>query len=354
LRYRPSAVDLFGAEETYGTNPLETGGPFELNTRWNKDTVGTSPFDPDVHAKYLGQAGLGDKIELVFNLKATRLLNPDFGANVGDGTMSAEIYKDVSYDPSVSTKRYNIAEAIDFDMSLALGGNPTDWFNISRDLGGDTDDDLPASCGQSLNFVAQTFTLCIRLPREHPLVSTGDPLVHVYLRPALNNAYRETIWPTPYSLVKQFQGTVAESALTGSNVLKVNAAIGQIFAGDSLHIPGESLPFTVSGISLSGGVYTLTLSTTLTADHATGEVAFVNGALTAPQYGFFILPTTWTTWNAGVSPTWQNDWSQSQDIPLPTGDISSCGVFSPVKCLGYVSDFLVGQWTGWYNEANPF
>ncbi len=349
-----SAVDLFGAEETYGTNPLETGGPFDLNTRWNKDTVGTSPFDPDVHAKYLGQAGLGDKIELVFNLKETRLLNPDFGPNVGDGTMSAQIYNQFAYDPMVTTERYNISEAIDFDMSLALGGNPTDWFNIMRGLGTDTDDDLPASCGQSLNFVAQTFTLCIRLPREHALVSAGDPLVHVYLRPALNNAYRETIWPTPHAQVKQFQGRVSESALTGNSTIKLSSAIGELFVGDSLVVPGESLPFTVTGASLSAGVYTISLSTALTVDHATGEVAYVNGGLSEPLYGFFVLPTTWTDWNAAVSPTWQSDWSLSQNIPLPTADSSSCGVFKPVKCLGYVADFLVGQWTGWNNEANPF
>ena len=340
-------ADLLQPE--FGTSPLDTGEEFDITTRWRKDTLGEYPFDPEVGIQ-LGQAALGEKVQITFTLNETYLLNPQF--NLEDG--SSTVYNQFQYGTGLSTQRYDLDEAVDFELSLGLGGERSDWLNIVRDLGLESDDTALASCGQAIDYVEQIFTLCLRLPRSHPLVTGDSRLINLYLRPALNNVYRESVWPTPYDEVRQFQAVFQDPALTGASTIKLFGAVGDIAAGDSLYIAGESSPFAVSAVAVSGEEYTITLGSPMTIDHAAGDLAYVEGALTAPQYGIFYDGSGFATWNSNVVADWQNNPNTRQDVPLATVNDNSCSTFQPTKCLGYVADFLVGNWVGNDSYSNPY
>lgn len=341
------AADFLRPE--FGTTPLVTEEPFNITTRWSKNALGEYPFDPEVGVS-LGQAGLGEEIQLRFSLVETHLLNPAFNLEEG----STSVYNQFSYDPGLSTRRYNLEDAIDFELSLGLGGERTDWLNIVRDLGLESDDAALAPCGESIDYVKQVFTLCLRLPKVHPLVTGENKLVSLYLRPALNNLYRETIWPTPYSEVRQFQALILNPALTGSTTVKVIGAIGNISGGDEIHIENEPSPLLVSTVSVSGDEYTLTLSSPVTVDHLASELVYVEGSLTEPQYGFLYDGTQFSDWNAAVDPSWASNTNTQQNVPLATVNDDSCSTFQAIKCLGYVAEFLVGNWVGNNTFSNPY
>ena len=351
------AKDLMASAHTFGTNPLETGEPQRMTTRWNLTTVTDNPFYPRSHSTFLGQAGLGDRVELTFILRETLMLNPDFGPNRGTGVGAPLVFDAFSYDRKLSTRRYTLPEAIDFEVSLGLGGTYGDWFNIRRDTQSGAPDG-PSLCGESLDFTAQVYTVCLQLPQSHPLVSDDLGMVSLYIRPALNSAYRETIWPMPYTEVKRFRGALNESAISGAATIRVGGASGTLNPGDALNVDGEAGTFSVSALSLADGVYTVQLSGALSADRAGGTEVGVNAGLSESQFVFYVPDGYFAEWNQNYSlnPAY-SDMTQNGALlePGSAADVPYCSTqFSPAKCLGYAANLVASNWIGYNNLSNPF
>lgn len=280
-------ADILNFQKSFGTNPLETGEALQFNTRWNKKLVGESPFDPDVHSRYLGAAGLGDKIEFEIELLDTKFLNPEF---VSSQTGYEKIYDGFSYRwESDLDARFNFQNAFDFEISFGVGGTPSDWHSISRtaDLGivsfappatyVDENNKVPgrelAYCGKYWSYIEQKFIACVQLPDNIDGVGP-DGIVHVFIRPALNNAYRETIWPVPYGEVKRFDGVLAQDYPAGSSVVEVENSQGELSPGALEAQTQVSLGGSLHRIAAVGydlQVYRIYLSPEAGVSHPAGQ-----------------------------------------------------------------------------------
>lgn len=337
----------------YGTDPFETTDSVAIDTAWNSVEIGVDSFDPDVNAQFLGQAGFGEKIELRISLNETAYLDPHFGPGVLSG--SETIYSNFSYNPRTVTKRFRLDEIADFEISLGFGGERSDWFHIVRDI--DEFDTLkPSSCGTSLDYVKQQFYLCVVLPSDHPYVDPDVSLINVYLRPALNAAYRETAWPLPFDEVRRFRAITRNAYDIGDTDIEVDSAIGQILVGDQIHFADDTATYFVNSLSEAGGVYSITLNTGLGQSMARANTAYVRANVTTPNMEFVMDTDFFTAWNLEHSgaPNPAN-WRNKEKAPLLASDSYSCGTadFHAVKCLGFATSYIAGNWMGNKNYGVP-
>jgi hypothetical protein len=348
-----SYKELEEVQVYYGTNPLETGEIFTADTLWDSSTISADAFDPDANSKYLGTVGFGEEIEIAFRLNETQYLNPNFGAPSAAGGQN--VYTDFSYDPSVVSDRFIMREVADFEISLGFGGERTDWLHITKDLD-NTNAQKPDSCGDTLDYVNQVFYKCIKLPTAHPTVDPAISVIHVYLRPALSNGYRNAVWPLHHSDVRRFRALAGNAYETGDTVIELDSSIGQVIVGDSLRFEGDTVPYTVDAVSESQGVYTITLSTGLGQDMPNRTQAYVLANLTAPVVEFVMDETFLADWNlAALDPPDAANWRNAEQADLLTASSHNCSLedFNPVLCLGFATDYIAGNWLGNNNFGVP-
>ncbi|MES0488541.1 MAG: LIC12048 family lipoprotein [Leptospirales bacterium] len=261
-----SIADILGRSRQFGTNPLETGVAVNVNTRWNDEQLGQYPNYPDTNSTYLGRASLGDRVEIQVQLKDTQRLNPGF--EIGDIYGDYTLYKNFSYDHAFETdQKFSISEAFDFEVNLGTGGTKNDWFSITRaqfaSSGQSTDsDNVLEDCGHTWIFLDQTYTVCIKIPSTLPGVAANG-VVDIYLRPSLNNAYRETVWPESYENVKRFNSKLAFASSMGSTYVELKDAVGTMDIGfgesGNLVTIGEST-YTINTTEIHDSVYEITIS----------------------------------------------------------------------------------------------
>lgn len=322
-------ADLLNRQYEFGTNPLETEASFAMNTRWNKDDLGLYPYDPDVRSTFLGKAGIGDRLEFEITLSDTAYLNPSFGTPLDFSSYKS--YDQFSYDLQLeTTRRFTIEEALDLEISFGLGGTKANWYNISRtlpDMSGipatavDTtnSDSGLASCGHSWDYLAQVYRVCIEVPEN--LAGVGpEALVNVYIRPSLNNAYRETIWPQDYADVKRFDSDLASAYAMGETFVEVVNGAGEIELGaiengtvvtlDSNTANNSLHSYAISSVSLDSIVY---------------EIAISAPATTTPPFIAGATVTAGASFNATLKNNTASGKTTFKVIPDTNGDTLSAG-----------------------------
>lgn len=398
-------ADLLNRVRSHGTNPLETHSNVLFNTSWSEKEIGQYPYYPNVKSIYLGQAAVGDKIEVKIKLDDTLFLNPDFGTP--EILPARKSYSDFTYNPRKElTKLFNISEAIDFEMSMGLGGNRSDWTNLLRGTFVETNKTLPhakkiKSCGENWNFLAQEYTFCLILPSAPDGVG-NDGVLNVYLRTGINNTYRKSIWPQEWRKIKKFEARVKQSVSATS--LKVGDIIGNpsdVLPGNTVTLQytayaagsGSSSSSSSSTSSSSGGqagsgavFETNNTIVSVTEDAPVGSgiytVVFLSdlnlpgliklgGRLTVdPPSGAITGPTM----RLDVDSGFENYWNASLPIPggsstpdvnpligsgsLLSGDYSTTdcvilGGFRSNHCLGYNMNYQLSNWLGYeaYNNS---
>lgn len=291
-----SMDDFVQREQEYGSNPLETGETFFLNTRWNRDYLGANPDYPQTNSVLLGQAGLGEKIEISVELKDNWVLNPDFGSP--EMTPDYLKYDSFSYLwQKDDVTLHDMDKAFDFQVNFDQGGTRDHWYNILRtDLSATPDSNAVLvgvkTCGQSWNFLSQVFTVCVQVPAALDGVAS-DGVVNVYLRPTPNNAYREVIWPREPASINRFQATLYESAATGDLTIRLVNGTGEITpgseAGNTVHVGLNQ--YTIASVQEEGHKVDVFLGTATTAGYLKGEMVTI-GALSG---------TIWEDSGAGTS-----------------------------------------------------
>lgn len=341
-------TDYLASFRKFGTNPLETGASMAFNTKWDLDSVGAFPYDPEVRSAFLGQAALGDTVAITFNLKDTTFLNPNFGPNIDDSTNLT--FNQFSYNRKKVTQKFELEQAIDFELSMGLGGKATDWQNIRRPPSGSENIQFVSG---TLDYLNQVFTVTIRLPGTHHLVPANGA-VNLFLRPAMSNAYRNVIWPQDYQLVKKYDAKLREDVSSG-NIVRINGGLGNISDivanSDSIKIVSGSgiSSYGFSSIVQNGAGFDITLSTDVTASHKNGDRIYVDASLGAPLVSMTIdsasaSDNTFANYNAAFS---------LQRLLVNNGPIDCASSFAPAYCNGYSSsspfNYVVNNWVG--NES---
>ncbi len=348
-------AEHLGLREEFGNNPIETNETIPFNTRWNTGELGEYPFYPDVMSRYLGEVGLGDTVELKIKLDSTQYLNPSFGQAVQIDNV--QYYRHFSYDWRTCAAKFSFDEAIDFELSYGLGGNHGDWVNLDTERSEcySRYTDKMEVLNKSWDFLNQEFTVTIRVPLDLEGVDEDDP-VKLYLRPALSNAFRESLWPLSSTQVKKFRGILSASVPKGGTLIKAAYPAGTVMPGDTVTLLGgegtaDSYVVVSAGLQ-EDGLYAITLSAPMTEDHRRGEQVFVNlppGAGTGEQAltlciddGFF---DAWGTEYAEVPPG-----NPFGHVPLMVGN-GETG--SPANYLGFATDYIAGNWIGGNNFSHP-
>lgn len=355
-------VDFLSRQRTFGKNPLEAGTTLSFNTKWDlaqldPNQTGVNPFDPEVKSIYLGKAGLGDQVQITFNLKDTTFLNPDFGFNLS-GSTDLE-YSKFTYNPQKATKKFTVDEAIDFELSMGIGGTRNDWQNIMRPppptSAVPAENENIEKVSATLDYLEQKFTVTVKLPTAHHLVGS-DGLVKLYLRPALSNAYRNAIWPQDYTKVKKYDATVHADAATGS-AIQINSGIGSIddlSSGNAITVVSNGVPnsYTLNAPPVPDPAYgyVLNLTSPLIAPIKAGDRVYGDANLSAPEISLNFDYTTasdnfFTAFNGG------NSLFPERKLIQSDSEVVDCSVtFAPTKCYGYNSiagtDYVVSNWLG--------
>ncbi|XDD49560.1 LIC12048 family lipoprotein [Leptospira sp. WS92.C1] len=346
-----SLKDLLIKEETFGTNPLETGKEYSMNTAWDLTSMGEHPYYPDTNSLFLGNVGFGEKIELKIKLNRTKYLNPDFGIPTISGV--SQFFDNFNYNLITTTDRYEIDEVPDFEVSLGFGGTRTDWLHVVRDLSS-IDEYKPQSCGQTLDFLTQTFTLCIMLPTRHDTVSTALGLVKLYIRPALNSGYRRTVWPLSYTDARKVRAKLIAPLVSGATSVTVGSSSGQPEVDDQIYILGNTNSYRVTQVSniAANGTYTITVDTPILYDAPKTTEVYVKGALTEPDIRITLDNNFLTDWNTqNNSNLTSQQWTSPINLPLSTTSSINCTAqpFHPGGCLGFHPDYNAINWMGGYN-----
>jgi len=111
-------------------------------------------------------------------------------------------------------------EAVDFEVNFSVGGEYSDWINLipTRSPGSDLYDTYVNSADNSIkpkmfeyswDYLNQEFVISMVVPSS--LKGAGlDNTLGMYLRPALNSAFRESVWPLDYKDVKLFTGNLVK------------------------------------------------------------------------------------------------------------------------------------------------
>ncbi|MEI1276706.1 LIC12048 family lipoprotein [Leptospira venezuelensis] len=340
----------------FGTSPLVTNLPFAMNTVWDKFQLGDTPYYPTKNSKYLGAVGFGERVNIQIKLDQTRYLNPNFGSPEIGG--SFQYFTNFSYDMkrSPTNDLYEYSQIADFEISMGFGGQRTDWLHIEKDINTTGDPYKLQSCGVNFVLVTQTLTLCLQLPSQHLYVDPDTSVIELYLRPAYNNAYRQSVWPLHYSQVSKMRGQLATSIDVGQNTIQIYNSGGRIDSGDLLSIGDKADIFTVSTTPEppdSSGITTIALSnpTTFKADKTT--LVSTKGSLIAADVK--IMQDT------GFASQWNTDYlasfvptafmtAQNLDF-LTSGSLVDCVAKPkhPANCLGIRSDYNAINWIGNYN-----
>lgn len=348
-----SFKDFIKAEQKFGTNPLETGYGYPFNTKWDSAILGAHPYYPDTNSLFLGEVGFGEKIDLTIKLDSTKYLSPNFGSATDTGLF--QYFTNFSYNQQTTTDRYTISQAADFELSMGFGGDRTDWYHIVRDLN-NSDPYKLKTCGTTLDFINQTYNLCVQLPTLHPVVDPRISLVKLYIRPSLNNAYRRTIWPLHYSQVRKLRAELAQPAVIGNDTIQLNSSIGQAAIGDSIFIQGDSTIYKVAQIFSPNpdGSYNVRLDRTIQLNAKKTTSVYVPSNITAPDVRLSVDNGFVSEWNTFVNSNFlPGVFDQPQFKPFLTGGTVSCSInpFHPAACLGFNPDFNAINWMGVYNEG---
>ncbi|TGK61789.1 hypothetical protein EHQ27_17350 [Leptospira wolffii] len=365
-----SLKDLIKKQEQFGTNPLETGLNFRLNTAWDLSDLGAHPYYPDTRSVFLGEAGFGEKVQLQVKLDNTNYLNPSFGTP--QYLELVNYYTNFTYNNAANNRRYEKEKILDFEMSLGFGGKRTDWMPIGKDLGAAGDNYKIKDCGQTLDYTTQTFYICLELPKSYSGVDADVSLIKLFMRPSLNSAYRRTIWPLAYQDVRKVQSRLYTPASAGTNsILVTNDDLitdgGSLFQQDDvLRIYGDPNSYIISGVNEqqcepnSTTNLTLckkiTLASNLQATSPRTSSVYVLAGLTQPNIklsaedGFF---TDWNSQNPLSTAQSSGLWESKLNIPLLTGENTvSCSIalYDP-SCLGLTTNFITLNWLGAYNQG---
>ncbi|EMJ97896.1 MULTISPECIES: LIC12048 family lipoprotein [unclassified Leptospira] len=348
-----SIADYLAQMEAFGKNPLENGEVFSINTKWDKEILGNNPYDPDINSIYLGEASFGERIELAISLKKTQFLNPSFGSPALSGNF--QYFTDFGYNRTVSTKRFSMEEAVDFEISFGFSGLRTDWFHVVKDLTPGNAEKIQ-DCGSYPDYQNQVFVRCIQLPSAHPLYDISKTPLKVFLRPAYNTAYRNTVWPLPYQNVRKLRAKLAVQAKVGDVNLKIDSLYGNIQQGDTIYLAGDSNGYVVSlppSTPDANNIVTITISSAIgkAADRTT-EV-YVPGTLTSSEIRLAMDNNFISDWNAQYAAT-PTSYTTNQFVPLVTSSTITCSganLFHPYGCLGFPVDFNVINWMGSYNKG---
>ncbi|WP_218054192.1 LIC12048 family lipoprotein [Leptospira weilii] len=348
-----SFKDFIKVEQKFGTNPLETGNGYPLNTKWDLKTLGNHPYYPDTNSLYLGEVGFGEKVELKIKLDKTKYLSPNFGSAVDTGPY--QYFTNFSYNPQVSSDRYNINQAADFEISLGFGGNRTDWFHVVKDLSSNDPYKLK-NCGTTLDFISQVYTLCVQLPTLSTTVDPAISLVKLYIRPALNTAYRKTIWPLHFSQVRKLKGEAGVPIVKGTSLIKVANSYGSVNVGDNFFIQGDSTNYKVVQVlpAAEDGSFDVQLDRLIQIDASKTTSVYVPGTLTSPDVRLSVDTGFTTDWNTFVNSSFNSTaFDQIQYKPfVSSGNVScSSSPFHPGSCLGFSPELNSLNWMGIYNEG---
>lgn len=348
-----SFKDFIKVEQKFGTNPLETGNGYPLNTKWDLKTLGNHPYYPDTNSLYLGEVGFGERVELKIKLDKTKYLSPNFGTAVDTGPY--QYFTNFTYNPQVSSDRYNINQAADFEISLGFGGNRTDWFHVVKDLSS-SDPYKLKNCGTTLDFISQTYTLCVQLPTLSTTVDPAISLVKLYLRPALNSAYRKTIWPLHFSQVRKLKGEAGVPIVKGTSLVKVANSYGSVNVGDNFFIQGDSTNYKVVQVlpAAQDGSFDVQLDRLIQIDAPKTTSMYVPGTLTSPDVRLSMDTGFTTDWNNFVNSSFNSTaFDQIQYKPfVSSGNVSCSSIpFHPGSCLGFTPELNSLNWMGIYNEG---
>ncbi|MDI7188725.1 LIC12048 family lipoprotein [Leptospira santarosai] len=348
-----SFKDFIKVEQKFGTNPLETGNGYPVNTKWDLKTLGNHPYYPDTNSLFLGEVGFGEKVELKIKLDKTKYLSPNFGSAVDTGPY--QYFTNFTYNPQVSSDRYNINQAADFEISLGFGGTRTDWFHIIKDLSS-SDPYKLKNCGTTLDFISQTYTLCVQLPTLSTNVDPAISLVKLYIRPALNSAYRKTIWPLHFSQVRKLKGEAGVPIVKNTSLVKVANSYGSVNVGDNFFILGDSTNYKVVQVlpAAQDGSFNVQLDRLIQIDAPKTTQVYVPGTLTSPDVRLSVDTGFATDWNNFVNSSFNSTaFDQVQYKPfVSSGNVScSSSPFHPGSCLGFSPELNSLNWMGIYNEG---
>lgn len=348
-----SFKDFIKVEQKFGTNPLETGNGYPLNTKWDLKTLGNHPYYPDTNSLYLGEVGFGERVELKIKLDKTKYLSPNFGTAVDTGPY--QYFTNFTYNSQISSDRYNINQAADFEISLGFGGNRTDWFHVIKDLSS-SDPYKLKNCGTTLDFISQTYTLCVQLPTLSTTVDPAISLVKLYIRPSLNSAYRKTIWPLHFSQVRKLKGEAGVPIVKGTSLVKVANSYGSVNIGDNFFIQGDSTNYKVVQVlpAAQDGSFDVQLDRLIQIDAPKTTQMYVPGTLTSPDVRLSMDTGFTTDWNNFVNSSFNStSFDQIQYKPfVSSGNVSCSSIpFHPGSCLGFTPELNSLNWMGIYNEG---
>ncbi|EMK00110.1 MULTISPECIES: LIC12048 family lipoprotein [unclassified Leptospira] len=355
-----SVKDLLNkvVDPTYSSSPVANGEDnFSLNTLWDLKQLGEHPYDPDIHAKNVGKVGFGEKLVFEIKLDKTKYLNPNFGSPENGGTY--QIFTNFSYSPIVSTNRFYLDQTLDFEVSLGAGGTRTDWVHIIKDTNVTDPKKIRRVWIDNSGYTDQTFRICLQMPSASDVVDVQNSLVNVYIRPALNSAYRRTIWPLSYTDVKKMRAELDVTTNVGDTTIYLKNVNGNIEQNDSIYIAGDPNVYTVAAPPTitplaPEGYFTVVLQSGIQKVSAKATLTTIPGTLTAPDVRLIEDNSFVSTWNAQTP---ASDYNLRQYLPLLNGGTSDCsGVnqFHPFGCLGFTPDYHAINWMGSYNKGVPF
>ncbi|PKA17048.1 hypothetical protein CH363_05065 [Leptospira haakeii] len=350
-----SFKDLLKKEEekTFGTNPLETQREYKLNTSWDLNSFGNYPYDPEIKSLFLGKLGFGERFELNIKLDSNQYLTPNFGLPITSGTF--QYFSDFNYNITNDLKKLSINEAADMEISLGFGGERSDWFHIVKDLD-NSNSFKPKNCGRTLDYVNQTYSLCIELPTAHEYVDPSVSLINLYLRPSLNNAYRRTIWPLKYQDVRKMRGELGNTVEIGNTIVKVSKSTGLAEVGENIYILGDSNAYSISsiGAQAADGSYNITINPPIKKFSRKTTEIFVKGTLTSPDVRLSVESGFYSDWNTQVQSAFiPNAWQTKQYLPFELGSSVNCStnLFHPLNCLGINANLDAINWMGNNNKG---
>lgn len=376
-----SVKDLAKNEEfpPYGATPIGTSGSapiggsidpndpnsyFKLNTSWDLSQLGQYPYEQDVKSFFVGKVGFGEKVAFTIRLDKTKYLNPNFGTGESGG--SYQYFTNFSYSPIVdslftNSRRFEFDQVMDFEISLGFGGQRTDWVHIVKDTESSNTDKIRKQWIDTSGRPEQNFRICLQMPSTSSVVDPENSLVNIYIRPALNSAYRRTIWPLKYTEVKKMRGELAVPSAIGDLTVYLSGVYGNIEPGDSFYVDGDSSPFqVVSSVSTPSsplGSYTVVLDSPQRKKSIKTTSVSIPGALYSPDVRLIVDNSFVSAWNTQMQATPASDYNILQYLPFLDGSTANCaGVnrFHPFGCLGYTPDYRAVNWMGNYNQGVPF
>uniref|UniRef100_UPI0004AC41A1 LIC12048 family lipoprotein n=1 Tax=Leptospira interrogans TaxID=173 RepID=UPI0004AC41A1 len=231
----------------------------------------------------------------------------------------------------------------------------TDWFHVVKDLSS-SDPYKLKNCGTTLDFISQTYTLCVQLPTLSTSVDPAISLVKLYIRPALSSAYRKTIWPLHFSQVRKLKGEAGVPIVKGTSLVKVANSYGSVNVGDNFFIQGDSTNYKVVQVlpAAQDGSFDVQLDRLIQIDAPKTTSMYVPGTLSSPDVRLSMDTGFTTDWNNFVNSSFNSTaFDQIQYKPfVSSGNVSCSSIpFHPGSCLGFTPELNSLNWMGIYNEG---